>query len=340
MDRNIARLVDANVNRVSEGLRVVEDVCRYYANDSQLQQALKTLRHRFMQAVPCDNHIMARNAAEDVGFAAQGDLKSYRRDLASLCRANMKRAQEGLRVLEEVFRLATDDRTQKIKTIRYAVYDIERDLMARVARKRLRRGLYLIMTDPPMGYTQLAESAVQAKIPAVQLRCKQGSTRERLALARQIRKITAGSETLFIVNDSVDITLLAEADGLHVGQEDIPPGDARELIGHRCILGFSTHNLAEVEKAQREPVDYIGFGPIYATISKGKTEPITGTGVLQEAIRQSNHPVVAVGGINAERLRDVAACLPHNAAIISMIADADDPYGEMKKQNALFLEIS
>jgi thiamine-phosphate pyrophosphorylase len=196
--------------------------------------------------------------------------------------------------------------------------------------ERLGRGLYLVLTEPPGGYEQLAQAAVSAQLPALQLRYKGDDQRRFLQLARNLRDITRGSQTLFIVNDRPDIALISGADGVHIGQEDLPARAVRQLIGTDMLLGLSTHNLEQVTAAEQEPVDYIGFGPLYPTTSKQRPDPVTGPGQLTAAARLSTRPIVAIGGLTRARLAalDLRSC--HNAAVISEVARADDPGAMMR----------
>ncbi|MCB2216908.1 MAG: thiamine phosphate synthase [Desulfobulbaceae bacterium] len=205
--------------------------------------------------------------------------------------------------------------------------------------RRLEPGLYLVLTEPPGGYEQLAESAVSEQLPALQLRYKGEDQRRFLQLARNLRDITRGSQTLFIVNDRPDIALIAGADGVHIGQEDLPATDVRGLIGTKMLLGLSTHNLDQVAAAEQEPVDYIGFGPLYPTTSKQQPDPVTGPALLSEAYRLSSRPIVAIGGLTRARLTalDLRSC--HNAAVISEVALADDPKAMMRTLHRSILEL-
>lgn len=193
----------------------------------------------------------------------------------------------------------------------------------------LRRGLYLILTDPRDGYETLCRWAVEAGLPAVQLRYKGRHDREHLALARALRQITKGTGTLFIVNDRPDIALISEADGVHLGQDDLPAAEVRQLIGPAMLLGLSTHNPGQVAAANAAPVDYIGFGPLFATASKERPDPVTGPDLLKAALDVSRHPVVAIGGLNRERISPLQP-RPHNAAVIRAVSDAPDPLAAMR----------
>ncbi|HQG30435.1 MAG TPA: thiamine phosphate synthase [Deltaproteobacteria bacterium] len=329
MIRDIGRIIDANLNRATEGLRVIEDVYRYLRDDADLQQRLKDVRHRISGAVPSSGLPAARDAASDVGFSSKGLLEEKRASLRDVLRSNMKRVQEGLRVLEEVLKLDSPDASKVMKEIRYACYQIERDIEIK-ARRTLRKGLYLVMTELAQGYESLARMAVSAGIPAIQLRYKGDDSRYFLQCAAAVRKITEGSDTRFIVNDRVDIALLSGADGVHLGQGDIPPRQARRLAGDRLMIGLSTHTLDQVGRAQEEPVDYIGFGPVYLPFSKENHDEVTGVEALREAVRLSRLPVVAIGGITRERLEELAGSSCRNVACIGAVASAQDPGEEMQ----------
>lgn len=338
MTKDILRIIDANLNRATEGLRVVEDVFRYGLDDSRMQQKLKTLRHRLASAVDFSPFIAARNALSDVGFEAKGALENKRSSLKDILRANIKRVQEALRVLEEMLKLHSPETSGVMKEIRYACYEIERE-MELMGKKTIAKGLYLILTDPPQGYGKMAEMAVSKNIPAVQLRYKGSNSRLFMELACTLREITRGSETLLIINDRVDIALLAQADGVHLGQGDISPVMARRLAGDQLIIGLSTHTLAQVEQAGEEPVDYIGFGPVFTPFSKENPEPVTGVEMLKTAVGLSKIPVVAIGGITCERLESFAGIPCRNIACIGAVAMSQDPAEEMKAINTKSGEI-
>ncbi|MBP7230288.1 MAG: thiamine phosphate synthase [Syntrophaceae bacterium] len=200
----------------------------------------------------------------------------------------------------------------------------------------LRRGLYLILTAPRDGYETLCRWAVEAGLPAVQLRYKGRDEREHLALAHALRRITKGSGTRFIVNDRPDIALVSQADGLHLGQNDLPAMEARRLIGSAMLLGLSTHNLQQVAAANDVPVDYIGFGPLFATNSKQQPDPVTGPDALKVVLAISRHPVVAIGGLDTALIRRLQP-RPHNAAVIRAVSDAPDSLAAMREIHAACL---
>lgn len=197
----------------------------------------------------------------------------------------------------------------------------------------LRRGLYLILTEPRDGYETLCRQAVETGLPAVQLRYKGDDVCKHLGLAQALRRITRGSGTLFLVNDRPDIAMMAQADGVHVGQNDIAASEVRRLVGPAMLLGLSTHNLMQVEAANDAPVDYIGFGPLYATSSKERPDPVLGPECLKDALALSRHPVVAIGGLDVARIRSLQP-RPHHAAVIRAVCDAPDPLAAMRALDA------
>lgn len=202
----------------------------------------------------------------------------------------------------------------------------------------LRPGLYLVLTGPRDGYECLCEWAVKAGLPCVQLRYKGQDEREHLSLAHKLRRITTGTDTLFIVNDRPDIALMSGADGLHLGQDDLPAVEARRLIGPDLLLGLSTHNLDQVATANDAPVNYIGFGPLFATNSKACPDPILGPEALKDAHALSRHPIVAIGGLYLERIAGLSE-YTHNVAVIRAVCDAPDPLAAMCAIHAASLGI-
>ena len=339
MNDGIYRIIDANINRITEGLRVTEDIFRYSLESSDLQQGLKDMRHRLTSVVDRYSVIGFRASLDDVGFSSIGEREYERSELRDIAAANLKRAEEGLRVLEEIYKLESKGISSVMKTLRYELYELEKKAIAKLNKKRLGKGLYLILTNPPSGYEDIAKMAVKACLPAIQIRQEKGSDRELLKTAFKLREITQGTRTLLFVNDRLDVARICKADGVHLGQEDIEPGRARDFLGDDFLVGLSTHNLSQVEAAQKEPLDYIGFGPVWETDSKEVPDPVTGIDALREAVKKSRHPVVAIGGIDRDNIRELSGTGFNNIAVIRAVQDTMDPYAEMSFLNT-FGEIS
>lgn len=192
-------------------------------------------------------------------------------------------------------------------------------------------GFYLVMTNPVVGYAKCAEAAVKAGVKIIQLRMKHASREDVLSEAREIRRVTAGTGTLFIVNDDPAIASEAGADGVHVGQDDITPAEVRERFPDLRIVGLSTHNLEQVRSSVSQPIDYIGVGPVYATPTKDIPDPTLGLKTMGGMIAAAAHPAVAIGGIDLTRLPDVRAAGAKNFAVVRAVCQSRDPYGEMLK---------
>lgn len=190
-------------------------------------------------------------------------------------------------------------------------------------------GFYLVMTDPIVGYAKCAEAAVKAGVKIIQLRMKHVSREEILHEAREVRRITQGSDTLFIVNDDPTIAAEVGADGVHVGQDDLCPKDVRLRFPELKIVGLSTHNLNQVIAANDEPVDYIGVGPVYATPTKDIPDPTLGLETMGAMIAASRRPAVAIGGIDINRIPSVLTAGAKNFAVVRAVCQSSDPYSEI-----------
>ena len=171
----------------------------------------------------------------------------------------------------------------------------------------------------------LAEMLLDAGVRLIQYRDKQASPRQvygvSSALAQQAR--TCGG--LFIVNDRADIALAAGAGGVHLGQDDLPPHLGRKILGDTKMVGFSTHNLDQLKDVDREPVDYVAIGPIFATRSKERPDPVVGLELLLEARKLTRRPLVAIGGITLETAGAVMQAGADSVAVIGDLLSARDP---------------
>ncbi len=191
------------------------------------------------------------------------------------------------------------------------------------------RGLHVLADDAPhwkRDPVEQARAACQGEAAVVQLRTKHATDRETLAWAAAIRRLTRGCGALFIVNDRFDLALAADADGVHLGQKDLPPARIPAAARRRLLVGRSTHTAEQVEMARSEPVDYIAFGPIFETPSKPSENPACGPRLLAAAVvAAAPHPIVAIGGIDTGNAAEVIAAGAAGIAVISAVANADDP---------------
>lgn len=170
---------------------------------------------------------------------------------------------------------------------------------------------------------EILEDVIQGGADAVQLREKTMSDSEFLILAREFKKVTHRSKTIFIVNDRAEIAKKVDADGLHIGQSDMDTHRARKIIGSDKILGISTHTIVQARKAQQEGADYIGVGPIFSTTTKS-FEPPVGLDYLKQVKREITIPIVAIGAINLDNIGEILHAGGYCVAICSAIICNDN----------------
>jgi thiamine-phosphate pyrophosphorylase len=320
----LLRLVDANLNRTSEGLRVVEDVSRFILNDRELFSKLRDLRHNLIQkcAVLGDDLLRQREVEEDVGAEHQSTEVN---DLASVVRANFRRVEQSLRVMEEVARTpAFPLPGEAFSQVRFLSYRLEKELWSSLKRKEKKDklyGLYAILDVSLLegrDEVEIAQKLIRGGARAVQLRDKLHSPREVLNTAQRLREVC--QDVLFIVNDFLDVAEIADADGLHVGQDDISPSACRSLLSTDKILGLSTHSISEVEETKG--VDYIAVGSIFASsLKKGK---VVGPLFIQQAKKLTSLPLIAIGGIDTTNISQVVECGADAVAVgTAILREAD-----------------
>jgi len=179
---------------------------------------------------------------------------------------------------------------------------------------------------------EAVERAILGGATVVQYRAKKKSSREMYEEALLVREATKLHQVPFIVNDRLDLALAVGADGVHVGQEDLPVDAIRQIVGDEFIVGLSTHNLEQVKEANREKLaSYIGFGPVFPTTTKEKPDPVTGIESLCRAVEVSELPVVAIGGIFVDNVREICSCKPSGVAVVRAVFEKGDPYENAKE---------
>lgn len=182
------------------------------------------------------------------------------------------------------------------------------------------RSLFYVLTDLLAGGARI-----------IQLRAKDLTSSEFYRLAIEARDLTRRAGCLFIVNDRVDIAMVSHADGVHLGQDDLPLAVARRLMGREKIIGISTHDLAQGEEAEREGADYIGFGPIFGTATKHTGYSARGIETLRQMCKTVNVPIVAIGGVTESNVQQVWDAGANAAAIITDIMGAEDVMEKVKR---------
>ena len=187
------------------------------------------------------------------------------------------------------------------------------------------RPILCVITDDGLPPLDIAEKALAGGATMIQLRNKNASGRDLCRWSEAILPLTRPHNALFIINDRLDIALAVGADGVHLGQDDIPAPEARKLLGPDKIIGVSTGTAEEALQAEREGADYVGFGHIFPTGSKDKPLPPVGTQALQITSSLLSIPLIAIGGIQLENARNVISNGASGIAVISAISRAANP---------------
>jgi thiamine-phosphate pyrophosphorylase len=202
------------------------------------------------------------------------------------------------------------------------------ELLERLAAARL----YVLVDgrDSSTEFDVLCRSLIDAGVHVIQLRDKRIADRELLDRARQLRDLTANTKTLFIMNDRPDLALLAGADGVHVGQEELSVQDVRTVLGTDRIVGVSTHSIEQARQAAWDGADYIGVGPTFPSATKEFSD-FPGVALLEQVAREIRLPAFAIGGITHQRLPQVLVTGVRRVAVGAAIADDEDPAGSVRR---------
>jgi thiamine-phosphate pyrophosphorylase len=352
-ERVVLRLIDANLDRAREGLRVLEEWARFGLQRGDLVACTKDMRQRLGRCHR-DAYKQARDAAGDPATGMAHPAQAERLRPAQVVAANAARVQEALRVLEEFGRSQDPVLAAEAAAIRYRLYDLELELLQAapaapdaaqdaapeaapaeatgLARRRLLQRCHLYMvTSPVPDLPARVEAALEAGVRLVQYRAKPGSDeatapaddRGRLEQALALRELCACHGALFLVNDRVDLALAVDADGVHLGQGDLPPAVARRLLGPHRLIGRSTHALTQLSQAEADGCDYAGVGPVQATPTKPGRQPV-GLAYVREASTSARIPWFAIGGITAEAVPELRRAGAERVAVVRAITAAAD----------------
>jgi thiamine-phosphate pyrophosphorylase len=325
------RIIDANLNRASEGLHLLEELARLMLDDAELARQLKTMRHEIVRGGLTFNKelIQSRDSEGDVGVDIEVPGEGGK-ELPIMVVANARRVQEALRILEELAKIpGTTPKLEpdKFKKARFDLYSLEQKLLSRLMRRdKIERlaGLYAILDSQKLGkrgHLEVAEKLIRGGARAIQLRHKLDDKSELLVIAQKLKELCSENGVLFIVNDYLDIALAVGADGLHLGQEDLPVKEARRLLPIDMIVGVSVNTVKQAKAAEGGGADYIGVGSMYSTSSK-ETARVVGPERLREVRGAVSVPLVAIGGIDKDNAGEVAAAGADGVAVISAILGA------------------
>ena len=314
---SIDQIIDANVNRAAEGLRVIEEYTRFVAGKKLFTDQLALLRKKCHQLIPQDTkQLNGRDTNNDMRAK---EVPPKRKDIHDVLVANFKRVQESCRVLEEYTGQAG------FNEIRYDCYQLEKEIVLRLCKKQIKLpGVYLISAEP-----DVLKKGIEWGVSLIQLRDKDASKSEIYNKAKIVKSFLKDSDIPFICNDYLDIVQALDLDGLHTGQDDMPIEAQRQLLGPHKIIGRTTSTLALGKEAEAAGADYVSVGPLWETPSKPGRAAI-GFDYLAEANKLSI-PYVAIGGINKGNIDEVIA---HKPPLIAVIRSFEDVPYYMKMLNS------
>jgi thiamine-phosphate pyrophosphorylase len=326
------RILDANLNRATEGLRVIEDYCRFALDDRHLTQRCKQLRHDLVTAleeISTPTLAAARESQTDVGAEVSTPQEGERSSLEHVAAASWQRVQQALRVIDECLKLVAPDSATTVEQLRYQAYTLAKACtIAANGVDRLTAARVIVLFDgapSERSFLRRLQSLIAAGVPMLQLREKRMSDRKTLERARLLRQVIddAGGGPLLVINDRVDLAVLARADGVHIGQDELTVRDARKIVGAEMLIGVSTHNMEQARQAVLDGANYIGCGPVFPSSTK-QFKRFPGVNFLKQVAAEISLPAFAIGGIRGSNLHKVLASGFTRIAVGSAVMSAQD----------------
>ncbi len=322
------RITDANLNRATEALRVLEEIARFELNDKEMSKEYKNMRHSLCTFFDKQYNelINSRDTKNDVGVDILNPTKEMigQKNLDMIFRSNSKRLQQALRVLNEYANLPDK--------YRYKSYTLEKTMDEKIKmdiKKYLLKDkkLYLVTNSDNFNsdeeFLDRVALAIKSGVSIVQLREKTKPAAKIIEYGRVIRQITSEYGALFIVNDRIDLAQILNADGVHLGQDDIDIKSARKILGEKMIIGISTHKEQDALEAVQNGADYIGVGPVYKTPTKPKREA-AGLEYLRWAAQNVNIPFYAIGAIDSNTIDEVISNGAKRVAVVRAIMNSQN----------------
>lgn len=334
----LKRIIDANLNRASEASRILEEIARFLLEDKTLAEKLKNMRHKINATQEKDytNYLAARDTENDIGV----DIKNQteRLNLENIFKANIKRLQQALRTISEYNNQNKED-SNIFEKLRYEAYTLEKIMWEQLKEKFsiakiTDKQLYLVTNSDKFNtedeFLDALAQALEGGVEIVQLREKHKSAKQTLELGKKVKELCSYYNAIFIVNDRIDIASILEADGVHLGQDDLDVNSARKILGEKAIIGISTHEPKQALKAEQDGADYIGVGPVFATPTKEGRIPV-GLDYVTWASKNINIPFFAIGGIDSDNIDEVLKAGAQKVAVVRAIINAKSPKQESEK---------
>jgi len=316
------RLLDANVNRAAEGMRVLEDISRFVIQDKKLCAELKRCRHSLRLKFSAMELVRSRNTSQDAGAGVTTLQENSRQSIIEVAIAASHRCCEALRVIEEVAKLAHDT---EVEHIRYAMYDLSAAVIRELHLSRQWRLCMLLTIELcVLPWQKTVQQAVMGGVDCIQVREKHMDTVAMVHHVREVVQLSRGNGVSVVVNDRVDVAMAAEACGVHLGGTDMSIQDAR-TVGQNLIIGATTHTVAQMQHAVDCGANYIGVGPMFSSqTKKGSTDP--NPALIREAARRfPDTPHLAIGGITPQNMPKLLKYGSKGVAVCSAICGSRNP---------------
>ena len=319
-DLRIAQIIDANLDRAREGLRVLEDWARFGLGRDDLVRNIKNLR-QILGKSHKEVYKKSRNFNRDVSAGLSHPEQMKRDKTKLIISSNAARIQEALRVIEEFSRNHNFELSTAASKIRYEVYNIEIVLLEITSNDFLKNtirdnNLYFITIENDFLIEKI-RGILEGGVKIIQYRSKKLNDNKMLNEAIKIRKLCNEYKALFIVNDRIDIAYASNADGVHLGEDDLDINHARKILGFSKIIGVSASNVLSIKKGLSEGCDYLGIGPLFKTSTKKGKKPL-GIENIKKLTQDISVPWFAIGGIKYENLSILKT---HNIRKIAMISE-------------------
>ena len=336
MERAIYRIIDANFNRSREGLRVMEEFCRFALDNAAFSSRCKELRHRLTRTVgrfDGEKLIVCRDSANDVGSKTCVAKQMTRTNLKDCFLAAAKRAGEALRALAEAGQIIDAEAAGEFESLRFEVYTLEKDVVGAVwgSERFSKVRLYVLITvgdgESYDKAIELTKQCAAGGADCIQLRCKDLDDAAVLELATEFAEVCRAVGVMSIINDRADIAIASGTDGVHLGKGDMPIAHVRKLGSRPMIVGVTTHCVEELEEAIASGADYVGIGPMFGTVTKPDLET-AGLGYAEKAVQMlegTGVGHVAIGGIDIGNVESVLATGVRAVAVCSAVTGADSP---------------
>ena len=329
-DLRTYQIIDANLDRAREGLRVLEDWARFGIGKEDFVIKIKNFR-QILGKNHLETYKNSRNHIEDqckgLTHIEQAQRKSHEKIISS----NAARVQEALRVVEEFARGHNQKLSKIASNIRYEIYTLEIQLLnfntRYKAQEIIRKNALYSITNQRKNLFNVIEKILVGGVKIIQYRFKEGNDKDHLKEAIEINSLCKKYNSLFIVNDRIDIALASNADGIHLGQDDLDIKTARKLLGDSKIIGISANNSTEIYNALRNGCDYIGIGPVFRTSTKKDKEPL-GVEKIKALTKDIKIPWFAIGGINKKNISYLKNHGITKVALVSALMNSEDPKEE------------